>query len=122
MTDTSECKINKLLSLRYLQGEGVPQGGVLSVTLFALKINGIASQINNDPRYHRSLYVDDFQLAYHHSDLDILKSKIQTAHTEKPGGKLDIKKRFHILCSKNKSNAFYNNSRPTSASGALYVR
>ena len=58
--------------------EGVPQGCVLSVTLFAIKINGIISNIPNDSRYHYSLYVDDFQLAYRHHDLKIIENKLQT--------------------------------------------
>jgi len=40
------------------QEMGVPQGSVLSVTLFALKINSIVKAIS--PGVECSLYVDDF--------------------------------------------------------------
>jgi ribonuclease HI len=70
-------QINDHSSNRYIQEEGVPQGCVLSVTLFAIKINQISAHIPNDPRFHTSLYVDDFQLAYRHSDLKVIQTKLQ---------------------------------------------
>ncbi|HIP25812.1 MAG TPA: hypothetical protein EYG81_05080, partial [Archaeoglobus profundus] len=42
--------------------EGVPQGSVLSCTLFALAINDIAKQLPNG--INNSLYVDDFAIYY----------------------------------------------------------
>jgi hypothetical protein len=62
---------------RYVQQEGVPQGCVLSVTLFAIKINQISTMIPQDQRFHSSLYVDDLQIAYRHSDLNVIKTKMQ---------------------------------------------
>ena len=47
------------MSGRKVQQIGVPQGSVLSVTLFALKINDIIGQIPKDLHFHYSLYVDD---------------------------------------------------------------
>ena len=41
----------------HMQKEGVPQGSVLSVTLFALAINGITSVI--PPDVLSTLFVDD---------------------------------------------------------------
>ena len=70
-------QINSTLSNNFIQQEGVPQGCVLSVTLFAIKINDIANQIPNDYRFHSSLYVDDFQLAYRHLDLNVIREKLQ---------------------------------------------
>jgi ribonuclease HI len=70
-------QINNHCSPRYIQEEGVPQGCVLSVTLFAIKINQMSRHVPNDPRFHTSLYVDDFQLAYRHSDLNIIQKKLQ---------------------------------------------
>ena len=41
------------------QINGVLQGSILSVTLFALKINSVAQLIPNNPQFTSSLYVDD---------------------------------------------------------------
>ena len=63
----------------YTQEEGVPQGCVLSVTLFAIKINELANIIPHDPRYMSSLYVDDFQLSYRDVSLATVGEKLQEA-------------------------------------------
>ena len=49
---TFKAQINNKRSDTFQQVEGVPQRCVLSVTLFAIKINGIISNIPNDSRYH----------------------------------------------------------------------
>ena len=51
-------------TLSGLQGqeEGVPQGSILSVTLFSIKINNIVKSLN--PCVDCSLYVDDFLICY----------------------------------------------------------
>ena len=41
---------------------GVPQGSILSVTLFSLKINSLVEVLSKD--IHGSLYVDDFLISY----------------------------------------------------------
>ena len=46
----------------YNQEEGVPQGSILSVTLFSLKINSIVGCLLQD--IECSLYVDDFLICY----------------------------------------------------------
>jgi len=61
----------------HVQEQGVPQGGVLSVTLFALRINGIASCVPANPRFLASLYVDDFQLSFRHADLSVISRNLQ---------------------------------------------
>ena len=48
------------LSSPYLQEEGVPQGSVLSVTLFAVAINSLLSCV--PPGVQGSLFVDDFAI------------------------------------------------------------
>ena len=50
------------LSGLFDQEMGVPQGSVLSVTLFALKINSMVKAIS--PGVECSLYVDDFLIVY----------------------------------------------------------
>ena len=61
------------------QTNDVPQGSVFSVTLFAIKINGIAQHIPQDHRFIASLYVDDFQIGYRHSDLKVIEKNYSTA-------------------------------------------
>ena len=41
---------------------GVPQGSILSVTLFIIKINNITSYIRNG--VDKTLFVDDFGVSY----------------------------------------------------------
>ena len=56
---------------------GVPQGSVLSVTLFALKINGIVKKNPKDSRFYISLYVDNLQIDYHDSDPNVIQERMQ---------------------------------------------
>ena len=51
-------RVGSELSSPYLQEEGVPQGSVLSVTLFAVAINSLMSHL--PPGIQGSLFVDDF--------------------------------------------------------------
>lgn len=69
--------IGQCLSDDYPQEEGVPQGSVLSVTLFAIKINDLANILPRDPRLLSSLYVDDFQLSFRHTSLVEIGNKLQ---------------------------------------------
>ena len=48
---------------------GVPQGSILSVTLFRIKINNIVKSIN--PGVDCSLYVDDFVICYRSKNMNI---------------------------------------------------
>ena len=50
--------VGSTLSKAHNQEQGVPQGSILSVTLFSLKINNIVKCLN--PGVDCSLYVDDF--------------------------------------------------------------
>ena len=55
-------RVNDSLSDVHKQEMGVPQGSILSVTLFGLKINSIVKCIS--PGIDGSLYVDDFLICY----------------------------------------------------------
>ena len=57
------------------QEEGVPQGAILSTTLFNVKINNIVKQV--DPGFECSLYVDDFVIMYKSFTIDVVQSKLQ---------------------------------------------
>jgi len=54
---------------------GVHQGSVLSVTLFALRINSIVKAIS--PGIKCSLYVDDFLIVYHSEYIHIIQRHLQ---------------------------------------------
>lgn len=53
--------VNWVRSAPFVQENGVPQGSILSVTLFALKINSLAAVL--PAAVHSSLFVDDLQIA-----------------------------------------------------------
>lgn len=65
------------MSQTYRQETGVPQGSVLSVTLFLIKVDQLAEMIPNEDRFMSSLFVDDLQVSYSHHDLNIIKVKMQ---------------------------------------------
>ena len=54
---------------------GVPQGSILSVTLFALKINSIVKSVS--PGVECSLYVDDFLICYLSKFVHIIERHLQ---------------------------------------------
>ena len=55
-------RVGTSLSDFYDQEMGVPQGSILSVTLFIVKINSITNCIRNGVA--KSLFVDDFGVSY----------------------------------------------------------
>ena len=57
-----EVKVGSTLSELHKQEQGVPQGSILSVTLFSIKINDIVKNIN--PGVDCSLHVEDFLICY----------------------------------------------------------
>ena len=59
---TMQVRVGSTLSDYYDQEQGVPQGGVLSTTLFSIKINDIVKCLGN--LTDCSLYVDDFCICY----------------------------------------------------------
>lgn len=70
-------RVGNTLSDQYHQYEGVPQGSVLSCSLFAVAINGLASCL---PAYvESSLYVDDFAIFTKSSSLPAAERRIQLA-------------------------------------------
>ena len=59
---TMQVRVGSTLSDLYDQEQGVPQGGVLSTTLFNIKINDIVKCVDNLTGC--SLYVDDFCICF----------------------------------------------------------
>jgi len=68
-------RLGTCLSGFFDQKMGVPQGSVLSVTLFALKINSIVKAIS--PGVECSLYVDDFLIVYRSKYIHIIERHLQ---------------------------------------------
>ena len=78
LTDrTFRVRIKDNLSKSFPQYEGVPQGCVLSTTLFLLAINDIVTAL--PPGVHYSLYVDDLAIYVKGSDIPPLQSLLQSA-------------------------------------------
>ena len=59
---TMQVRVGSSLSDEYDEVQGVTQGGVLSTTLFSIKINNIVKCLGN--LTDCSLYVDDFCICY----------------------------------------------------------
>ena len=72
---TFQVRIGSTLSLDVIQEQGVPQGSILSVTLFSIKINSIVKSLTND--INASLYVDDFQICFSGQNMSVIERKLQ---------------------------------------------
>ena len=70
-----QVKVANKLSNEYIQEEGVPQGSVLSVTLFIIAINDIIEVIPED--ITKSLYVDDLVIYYAATNTNHIERKLQ---------------------------------------------
>ncbi len=68
-------RVGNTYSDTYIQEIGVPQGSILSVTLFSLKINSIVSCLMPDVLC--SLYVDDLAIYYSSSHMPSIERKLQ---------------------------------------------
>ena len=70
-------KVRVGATLSDLQGqeEGVPQGSILPVTLFSIKINNIVKSLN--PGVDCSLYVDDFLICYRSKHMHTIERQLQ---------------------------------------------
>jgi hypothetical protein len=72
-----QVRMGSTLSDFYTQEEGVPQGSVLSVTLFSIKINNILNQLPSSVQ--GCLYVDDLQISCQGKDMRFIERQLQTA-------------------------------------------
>ncbi|OOZ37989.1 hypothetical protein BOW52_09705 [Solemya elarraichensis gill symbiont] len=68
-------RLGSTLSDTFPQEMGVPQGSILSVTLFSIKINSIASCMKTDTE--GSLYVDDFSISYRSKHMCTMERHLQ---------------------------------------------
>jgi len=72
-----QVRVSGTVSSPHPQEMGVPQGSVLSVTLFSVKINSIANAIG--PDIHKCLYVDDYTISYSSRSMPAIERKLQTS-------------------------------------------
>ena len=94
--------LGTILSDRILhQEEGVPQGAILSITLFNVKINYIVKQ--GYTGIECSLFVDDFVIIYRYPAINAIQKKLQ--HTIHSLEKWTLENGFTI--SKNKTVAMH---------------
>ena len=70
-------RIGNYLSEVKTQINGVPQGSILAVTLFTLKINSVAQLIPKKAGFIASLYVDDLQIGYRHCNITEVGTEMQ---------------------------------------------
>ena len=59
----------------FKQEEGVPQGAMLSTTLFNVKLNDIAKELTDD--IECSLYVDDFVIFFRSKTIETIQRRLQ---------------------------------------------
>ena len=64
-----------ILSDEYEQEEGVPQGAILSTTLFNVKLNNIVDVLL--PGVECSLYVDDFVIHFRSKTINLIERRLQ---------------------------------------------
>ncbi|KAG8181012.1 hypothetical protein JTE90_024760 [Oedothorax gibbosus] len=76
-TRVFQVHVRSTLSRDFYQREGVPQGSVLSVVLFILKINGIVEQL--PPAVKGTLFVDDFQISCASTNMSTVERQLQIA-------------------------------------------
>jgi ribonuclease HI len=70
-------RVANTFSDTFIQEEGVPQGSVLSVTLFIISVNGILKEI--PASVTGSLYVDDLHISCEGKDMRFLNRQLQAA-------------------------------------------
>ena len=70
-----QVRVGSTLSEKIDQAQGVPQGSILSTTLFNIKINSIMDCL--DPKTDGSLYVDDFCMCYRSKSMRTIERHLQ---------------------------------------------
>jgi hypothetical protein len=70
-------RLGNVLSARYPQENGVQQGSVLSVALFAISLNGLMNEVR--PSVTTSLYVEDVAIYYISRSMGTLECRPQVS-------------------------------------------
>ena len=101
---TFKVRVGNTFSSSRIQYEGVPQGGVLSTTLFILAINKIGHNLPHGIR--PSIYVDDYCVSFAGNNVDFVQKKMQEAidcvsqWTERNGFKFSTSKTCAVAFSR----------------------
>ncbi|GBM28382.1 putative RNA-directed DNA polymerase from transposon X-element, partial [Araneus ventricosus] len=74
---TFRVRMGNFYSDHFIQAEGVPQGSVLSVTLFIVHLSQILNHLPSS--VHGSLYVDDLQISCQGSNMPLIERQLQNA-------------------------------------------
>lgn len=74
---TFQVRVGNFYSDHFTQTEGVPQGSVLSVTLFIIHISQVLNILPTS--VHASLYVDDLHISCQGSNMNLLERQLQNA-------------------------------------------
>ncbi|GBN30042.1 RNA-directed DNA polymerase from mobile element jockey [Araneus ventricosus] len=69
--------VGNFYSNHFIQAEGVPQGSVLSVTLFIVHLSQILHHLPSS--VHGNLYVDDLQISCQGCNMDLIEWQLQNA-------------------------------------------
>ncbi len=94
-------RVGSTLSDSVDQEMGVPQGAILSVTLFSIKINSLASVLND--HIDGSLFVDDFSISCRSCNMATIERQLQLCLNKISKWALENGFRF----SKSKTNAIH---------------
>ncbi len=70
-------QIGNTMSNVYTQEQGVPQGSIVSVTLFMIKINSIVKVIAPNLLCSLYVYVDDVCICYRGKNMNIIERQLQ---------------------------------------------
>ena len=68
-------RVGNVVSEAQALDDGVPQGSILSVTLFAVAINGVIDVLPDG--VHSSLYVDDLSISFSAARMPLIERKLQ---------------------------------------------
>ena len=74
---TFKVRLGSVFSKSFDQEEGVPQGSILAVTVFIVKINNLSKQVKVE--FLCSLFVDDFSMCFKGSVLSFIVRQLQMA-------------------------------------------
>ncbi|GFT17222.1 putative RNA-directed DNA polymerase from transposon X-element [Trichonephila clavipes] len=101
-------RIGHSSSHKFIEDQGVPQGSVLSVTLFNIYMSNILHQL--PPSVPGMLYVDDLQVSCQGSDMRLIERQLQTTVSRLVRVIFDCNLTFlpHVLSLRKKCERFLN--------------
>ena len=109
---TFNVQIGNTLSDILKQEQGVPQGSILSPTLFGIKINDIVKCVKD---LDCSLFVDDFRIFIRSKNIETIEFKLQQYR------RLGNRKWFQIFRNKNSMRSFLSDTTVTFRSSSYHI-